>query len=418
MKPSVQARASNKSLLNLSLIGWLSYDFAASAYTFTIVTLFLPLYYTEYILPFENTTTIWGLMVLSSYAIISIIGPALGAYADKLSIQTPIFRSSVVMIALLIFALIFLDKLNLSAAIALFILLNVFFGIAAFLYDCHLITVTNEKENITSLSGIAWALGYIGGPLSVLIIFISLGGAFPEKSETYKLVFKIVSLFYFIFSLPILFLIGRSNRSEINSKIPHKIRKNWSKHKSFLLFLAAMFFMSEGAITVMYFASIYSKNVLGFTIYDTALWLGFGQVIGVFATIGLAVLANRTNEIKILILCSIIWVMALILMTLVTSKTLYYAVAFLVGIVIGSIPSIARGHVGKIVPTENRAEAYGLTSTVTRFAAIFGPLSYILASSTFGERYAMLAPVPFFITGILTLIFIQRLEFKKAAQLS
>ena len=409
MKRDMHAPAINSILRNFPLIGWLSYDFAASAYTFAIATLFLPLYYTGYILPFENTTTIWGLMVLSSYAIIAIIGPMLGAYADRLSIQTPIFRSALIIISFLIYALIFVDKLSLIGAIALFILMNVCFGVAAFLYDSHLITATSKKKNITLLSGIAWALGYLGGPLCVWIVFISLGNAFPEKPETYKLAFKIVSIFYLMFSVPVFLLIREPSSQKTKTKPFLKIRQNYKAHKPFLLFLTAMFFISEGAITVIYFASIYSKEVLGFTIYDTASWLGFGQIIGIFSTVGFAILANRTNEIKVLMLCSMIWILALVLITCVTSKILYYGVAFLVGLVIGSIPSISRGYIGKIIPLENRGEAYGMTSTVTRFAALFGPLSYILTSSIFGERYAILAPVPFFIIGILVLVIIQRL---------
>ena len=245
-----------------------------------------------------------------------------------------------------------------------------------------------------------------------MLIFISLGSTFPDEEETYEIVFKIISLFYFVFSLPVFFLIGRTDELKVSNKSIQKIRGNWSEHNPFILFLAAIFFTSEGAITVIYFASIYSKEVLGFTIFDTALWLGFGQIVGIFSTIGLAALANRTDELKVLILCSIIWILALILITLTTSKTLYYAVAFLVGLVIGSIPSIARGYVGKIIPIENRAEAYGLTSTVTRFAAIFGPLSYILVAGLYGQLYAILAPVPFFIIGIFILIFIHRSESK------
>jgi UMF1 family MFS transporter len=117
-------------------------------------------------------------------------------------------------------------------------------------------------------------------------------------------------------------------------------------------------------------------------------------------------LAEKVGEIKLLILCSILWIVISILIFFSRDYVSFRIVAYLTGIVIGSTPAIARGFFGKIIPVEKRAEFFGFNTFAGRIATLIGPLIFGIVSSLWNMRIAVLTVIPFFIVGAILLVYL------------
>ena len=83
------------------------------------------------------------------------------------------------------------------------------------------------------------------------------------------------------------------------------------------------------------------------------------------------------------------------------SKGLGFAVA----IVLGGSQALSRSLFSSMIPKQRSAEFFGLYAISSKFASIFGPLTFaLLITLTGSNRIAILALALFFIIGIVLLI--------------
>ena len=255
-------------------------------------------------------------------------------------------------------------------------------------------------------------MGYIGGPLCLLIIWLLLGQKWPEDLTDYRILFISTGLFFLIFSLWTYCSLPRDEQKQSDpSKKPTfqmvwQTLHLWKHQKDVFIFLFAMYFIFSGTTTIIYFISLFAKINLKFNINQIVELLLTVQGVGIFATVLVSWLAEKYGEIRYLIICSALWILIIILMFLSDEYRSFLFIAALSGVVLGSTPAIARGYFGKIIPVDQRAEFYGFNTLVSRVAAIIGPLVFGLASSIWDMRIALLTIIPFLLTGVVLLIYL------------
>jgi len=394
---------------------WAMYDFGNSAYALIVMTIFFPLFFAEYVVHGKLTAALWGLSVAVSILLVGLISPLLGAFTDKEAKRKSYFVLFSILAIIGTMVLPFTAYIPSYLGIIIFVFVNFSFGLSLSLYDSFITVVPQEKNVSTTLSGIGWAIGYIGGPLCLLIAWFLMGGKLPADLSDYRTLFLVTGLFFFAFSIwPYLSLPKDTKDNTIPImkaglsafQTVRDTLTSWRNMKQIFVFLLAMYFIMDGLTTMVYFVSLFAKVNLGFTIEQIVQLLLIVQIIGIPATVIMCWLAEKVGEIKLLILCSILWIVISILIFFSSDYVSFRIVAYLTGIVIGSTPAIARGFFGKIIPVEKRAEFFGFNTFAGRIATLVGPLIFGIVSSLWDMRIAILTVIPFFIIGAILLVYL------------
>jgi UMF1 family MFS transporter len=111
------------------------------------------------------------------------------------------------------------------------------------------------------------------------------------------------------------------------------------------------------------------------------------------------------------------WLIAVVLAWLAEGPVLFWVVANVVGVCLGSSQSAGRALVGYLSPPARTAEFFGLWGLAVKLSAILGPLTYGLVTwVTHGNhRFAMLATGVFFVIGAAILVTLDVARGRRAA---
>jgi len=168
--------------------GWYFYDWASSAFSTTVITVFLGPYLTSVAQAAADAgeqVTLLGIipvapesyfpfMVSISVALQVILLPLVGGLADVSSKKKYVMAGGAYVGALAVMAMFFLDGTRYQLGGVLFLLANVAFGASLVVYNSFLpdIAKPDERDGVSSR---AWAMGYVGGLILLvanLVLFL------------------------------------------------------------------------------------------------------------------------------------------------------------------------------------------------------------------------------------------------------
>ena len=410
-------------------ISWAFYDFANSAYALLILSFVFPIYFKEVVVGAERGDFYWGLLVSVSILIGGLLAPIIGAIADydsRKKIKFIIFA----LVSMVGTAFLFFSGSNKLLLVSLiFLISNVAFELAQTLYDSFLARVST-KETVGRISGMAWGLGYIGGVVAMLALKPLYENGYAGDFEFgYKLVFPLTALFFFLFSLPsFIFIKEKSeniNKESFSTLIKHGVKsvigtiKNLKQHKNIAWFLLGFYFMNDALVTIFSFISIYARTTFGMEFKEILTLLLIIQIIAFPAVIIFGLLSDKKGSKKILLFTIVVWAIIVVLLSIATTKTMFYVIALLTALVIGSSQAIARSWLSKLVPDEKRFEFFGFNSFASKIAATTGPVLFgVVSVATGNQRLAMAALVPFFIVAFIIFARIKEEKVELLPQIS
>ena len=209
------------------IFGWAMYDFANSAFATTILAVIFNQYFATVVAGGERGIEFFGFRlhgasfftfsVALSMAISAVLSPLLGAVADA-SASKKRFLMVFCYIAILFTGLLyFVQAGNYWRGAIFFIIANIGFAGGNVYYNAFLPEISTD-QNIGRISGLGWALGYIGGGILLGINLIMLKYpdwlGYPVGYFTVQDCFLSVALWWLIFSLPtFLFLRERAQKA-------------------------------------------------------------------------------------------------------------------------------------------------------------------------------------------------------------
>ena len=393
-------------------ISWAFYDFANSSYALLILSFIFPIYFKEVVVGIEKGDFYWGLLVSISILIGGLLAPIIGAIADydsRKKIKFIIFA----LISMIGTAFLFFtgsNKLLLTSLI--FLISNIAFELAQTLYDSFLARVST-KETVGRISGMAWGLGYIGGVVAMLVFKPLYENGYAGDFEFgYKLVFPLTALFFLLFAIPSFIFIKEKaesrNKESLSTLIKHGVKsvlgtiKNLKQHKNIAWFLLGFYFVNDALVTFFAFTPIYARTTFGMEFKEIFILLLIVQIVAFPAATILGLLSDRKGSKKILLFTIAIWAIIIALLSVATTKTMFYILALLTALVIGSSQAIARSWLSKLVPDEKRFEFFGFNSFASKIAATTGPVLFgVISVATGNQRFAMAALIPFFIIAFI-----------------
>lgn len=391
--------------LSKSTLGWMFYDFANSAFTTVIVSVVYSYYFVHVVAqgPKGYGDHLWGLAVGISMTLVAITAPFLGAVADYSSAKKKLLIFFTYITIIFTALLYFVKTGDVLAGMIFFIIANYSFNSANVFYDAFLPEVSTPKT-IGKVSGFGWALGYLGGLVS-LVVSLKL------QADNISLVFPMIALHVMFFSLITFFLLKEVRRPyKRTNYFKVAVRRTWfslrriTGMKDLLRYLISYFFYNDGIYTVIVFAAPFGVERFGMGVQDIIVYFILAQFTSLLGAGFFGWLTDKLNVKISLTLSLLIWVGVIIWAFFCQSTLEYYFVGLAAGLAIGSSQANSRTMLSLLTPRRRQAEFFGFFTLTGRLSSILGPVLYgWIALKTGNLRYSILSLLVFFVLGWILL---------------
>lgn len=426
--------------------GWYMYDWAVSAFTTTVGTVFLGPYLTEIT---KNAAGADGFVELLGIPISAgsffpytvslsvilqvLILPMLGGVADYTNKKKFLLGSFAFIGSFATMALYFLQGSAFLYGGLLFLIANVAFGASMVMYNAYLIELA-EPDRRDAVSSIGWGLGYLGGGILLALNLVlwsnsdMLADALDipiEDAGSYAVRISLFSagLWWAIFTIvPMITLKLRrpqktkpvgANYISLGYKEIYNTFKDSLKYPGTLLFLAAYLFYNDGVQTIIVLASQFGKEELGLGegVLVTAILIV--QIVAFFGALLFNFLAKALRTKRALLISLVIWTGTVFYSYLyLNSEQGFYILAVAIAIVLGGTQALSRSLFSHLIPAGKEAEYFSLYEVSERGTSWLGPLIFGLTYQFTGSyRMAILSLAAFFIIGFMLLM---KVNVKKA----
>ena len=368
--------------------GWAMYDWANSAFATTVMAGFFPIFFKQYWsygVDVNVSTAQLGFGNSIASLLVALMAPVLGAIADKGSARKKFLIFFAYLGVLMTACLFLVGKGEWAWAIFVYAMGIIGFSGANVFYDSLLPTVAG-KDNVDYVSGLGFAMGYLGGGLLFLInVLMTL---MPEKfgladsAEAVRYSFISVAIWWGLFTIFIILWVpeektagtSREGRNFIADGFRQIIGtfKKVRHLKTIFLFLLAYWFYIDGVDTIIRMAVDYGMSI-GFASNDLIIALLVVQFVGFPSALVFGKLGQKWGVRKAIYLAIGIYMFIVVWGTMMTVKEEFYILAIMIGLVQGGIQALSRSYYSRLIPIGQSAEYYGFYNMLGKFAAIVGP---------------------------------------------
>jgi UMF1 family MFS transporter len=406
------------------LRAWAMYDWGNSAFFTTIVAAVFPVYFGTVVgeaMTGQEATRHFGLITGLALASIAVVSPLLGAVADFsgnrkrwLAVFLGIGVASVA-------GMFWVDVGDWVLGSALFVGANIGAAGTMVFYDALLPHVAKDDE-VDQLSTSAYALGYLGGGLLLLVQLLLIKNpqwiGEPEGSTLpVRISLASVALWWLAFAIPLFRRVGEPPRSANHDELEHspivvgftrlwETARSFHRYKHALLMLIAFVIYGDGIGTIFRLAARYADE-LQFEKGSIIGALLLTQFVGVPAAIGCGVVARRIGAKKTVLGTLCVYVCACLLGAYMREEWHLFALAGMIALVQGGAQALSRSLYASMVPRDRSAEFFGLFAVCDRVAGVLGPLLFVsMIDVTGSTRVAVGSVAMFFVVGGLFLSFV------------
>ncbi len=437
-----QARVSRRGIW-----GWMLFDWAQQPFHTLIITFVFAPYFASAVAP--NATdgqALWGLAAGIGGFVIAILSPLLGAISDATGRRKPwIFGFSVVAV-IAIFSLWYVTPNATSPEIrwALTAFAIALIGVEfAAVFNNAMMPGLVEREELGGLSGNAWALGYAGG-LICLILMLLLMVADPQSGKTLAGLTPILGLdpamhegdrasgpltaiWMVVFLIPMFLYTPDTHRRKLAkgavraglAELYQTIRA-LPRQKSLFAFLISSMIYRDALNGLYTFGGIYAVGMLGWTTIQLGVFGILASITGIFGCILGGWLDTRIGTRNVVIASILILVVAsgliistsdaeVFFMPVAAGSSapdiMFYLAGALIGAAGGSLQASSRPLLVDQAEPERMGEAFGLYALSGRATAFIAPWSIGLMTALFHSQRIGITPIfALFAIGALLLI--------------
>ena len=422
-----------------SIYSWALYDWANSAFATTVMAGFFPIFFAQYWSNPENlsvSTFYLGIGNSVASIIVVLLAPILGAIADRGTYKKRFLVFFAFLGILMTAGLALISQGMWQIALLTYVIATIGFSGANIFYDSLLPAISN-KDNVDYVSGLGYALGYIGGGILIVINFLMItypsSFGLADSVEGIKWSFVSVALWWAIFSIPILLFVKEPKYHKTETtfqtiKSGFKQLKdtfNEIRHlKVVFTFLIAYWLYIDGVDTTVRMAADFGIT-LGFDSTTIMGALVLVQFIAFFATLFYVKFSDKVG-IKNAIYFAIAAYMVIILSGYFVTETWhFYVIAGMIGCFQGGIQTLSRSFYARIIPKDKSAEFFGFFNMWGKFAAVVGPLlmgtvtlvlNNMINDQVLSARIGLQSIMILFILGALVLSKVNLSEGEKIAK--
>jgi UMF1 family MFS transporter len=405
---------------------WSMYDWANSVYSLVITSTIFPVYYNSVTVGIDGSdrvdffgwevvnTVLYSYSISFSYFLIALISPLLSGIADASGSKLTFMKFFAYLGSVSCMGLFFFDGSNLEFGILCSVLASIGYAGSIVFYNAYLPEIANENE-YDFLSARGFALGYIGSV--ILLVFNLITIQFPDLfgmpsgSFPARLSFLLTGLWWAGFSQIPFRNLPKGTSIEMNGqsvllKGYKEIQSVFFKVRSMPVmnkFLAAFFFYSMGVQTVMYLAASFGDKELGLPGDQLILTVLIIQFVAIGGSFLFAFVSSKFGNKLSLMIMVFIWIGICGAAYYVYTVYQFYALAFVVGMVMGGIQSISRSTYSKLIPqtTNENASFFSFFDVTEKVAIVLGTFTYgIIEQLTGSMRNSAVSLGVFFLVGL------------------
>jgi len=420
------------------VMSWMLFDWAAQPFHTLILTFVFAPYFTSQVASSSVVgQSYWGYVVGISGLLIAVLSPILGAVADASGPRKPWILGFSVLGALGSFALWFMvpELSNTGILLGLFA-----FGLAlvgfefAAVFNNAMMPDLVPREELGKLSGSSWALGYLGGLMSLVLVLgfmvgnpntgITLIGMSPIlglEATTFqgdRASGPLTALWLILFIIPLFLFTPDQKRKKPASGVIKKslcnlleTLKGLPRQKSLSSFLLSSMLYRDALNGLYAFGGIYAAGVLQWSIIQIGI---FGILANVTGAIG-AWLGGKMDAkfgSKAVVSCCV-WLLIVASVVIVSTDRdailwwfsvsqdnyatlpdhVFYSCGALIGAAGGALQAASRTLMVDQADPQKMTEAFGLYALSGRATSFVAPIAIAMVTSLFASQQIGIMPV-------------------------
>ena len=412
------------------VFGWAMYDFANSGYSTVVITAVFAAYFVGGVAEGADWATLaWTSGLSLSYLIVMLTMPGLGAWADRVAGKKRMLMWVTAGCVISTAALSLVGPGQVALGLFILVLSNTFFSYGESLTASFLPELA-KPEAMGRVSGWGWALGYIGGMLTlgICLAYVLAAQARGESGSQFVPVTMLITAAVYGGAAIFTFALLREHspaRPEVPiQSVTQSLRslrqtlRDALPYRDFTQLLACAVAYQGGVAVAITLAAIYAEQVIGFQPQETMVLI---FVLNIAAFVGALIFGHVQDRLghKLALSVTLLgWVATCFIAALSTDKATFWWAAGIAGFCMGSSQSAGRAMAGLMVPAHRLGEFFGLWTFAIRLASILGPLTYGLITwlSDGNQRLAIGSTSVLFVLGLVLLMPVNVERGRLAAQ--
>lgn len=414
----------NKKIIN----AWTFYDWANSVYPLVITTAIFPIFY-EAVVPqtvdFFNfkfiNTELYSYIISLSFIIVAVLSPILSGIADYTGNKEKFMKFFCYLGSLSCISLFFFSAQHIELSLISVLLASIGFWGSLVFYNAYLPEIATPDLH-DKISAQGFSKGYIGSSLLLIIclVLIQVFGVDARYS------FILTGLWWMGFSqLTYVRLPNNVYNKKPTGNVLFKgfreLNNVWIELKNIKQlkrYLAAFFVYSMGVQTVMIMAIFFGTKEISWVdeaskttgLIVSVLIIQFIAIPGAYL---MAYLSSKVGNIKALGANIFIWIgICIAAYSVVKTPFHFYAIAGVVGFVMGGIQSLSRSTYSKLLPnTQDHASYFSFYDVTEKIGIVIGTFMFGFIEGITGDiRESILGLILFFVIGFLMLLTVPKKE--------
>ena len=416
--------------------GWYFYDWANSAFSTTVITVFLGPFLTSVTeqaagcaLGADECTgrvhplgisvaagSYFPYLVSLSVLLTVFVLPVMGAVADRAARKKPLLAATAFLGAGATIAMAFVTGERYLLGGLLFIVANIAFGASVVVYNSFLPRLAGPDER-DQVSSRGWALGYLGGGVLLLlnlvvVTWLSVEGDDGRTLDLARWCIVSAGLWWAAFTLlPLRWLRehpGAAASAAGGNVLTDGFRqlgrtlRGLRAYPLTLFFLLAYLIYNDGIQTVIALASQFGTEELGLSQTTLIITILIVQFLAFGGALLLGALATRIGARKTVLIALAGWLgVVLAAFWLPEGEPVpFMLLGVAIGLVMGGSQALSRSLFSQLIPDGREGEYYGFYEISDKGTSWLGPLLFgLVFQLTASYRIGLVSLVVFFIVG-------------------
>ena len=421
------------------ILAWGAWDWGSSAFNAVATTFVFTVYLTSKSFgDTDHTSALLGWVLGVAGVLVALTAPVTGELSDaagRRKLWLAIF-SGLVALSLLATVFVKSEPGFLWFGLIAIAVGTVFYELAAVNYNAMLSQVSTAKT-IGRVSGLGWGLGYVGGIVLLLIVYILFisgdGGALHVSTEggwNIRISMLVATVWFAVFAIPVLIAvkeprvpgeIARERRSFFGAYVTlgRTIADLWKTSRNTIWFLLASAIFRDGLTGVFTFGGVLAAGSFGFSSGEVIIFAIVANVVAGISTIATGPLDDRVGPKPVIITSLIGLIVAGSLAFALHSggQTVFWVFALILCLFVGPAQSCSRTFLARVIPAGREGEVFGLYATTGRAATFLAPTAFAIFVDIFGHQiYGIIGIVLVLFIGLLVMIPVKPGQEKLAAR--
>lgn len=379
------------------VVAWALWDWGSAAYNAVILTFVFSVYLTDSVgadLPgpiSANSYLAWSIGIAGLF--IALLAPVTGQRADagghrKLSLGV---WTGLVIVATGGLFFVRNEYSYLWLGLVLLALGSIFFEFASVSYNAMLRQVSTS-DNIGRVSGFGWAMGYFGGIILLLLVYVGFVagdgdtrgalGISTDGGLNIRMIAIVAALWFALFAIPVLLKVpetpGLPKEKRLGffasyRKLFADLKELYRTDRHTVYFLGASALFRDGLAAIFTFGAVLAVTVYGINEADVLI---FGIAANVSSALG-AILGGRLDDRigpKAVIMGSLIGMLVSGgILAFLSGPTSFWTFGLALTLFVGPAQSSSRTYLARLTPPGREGQMFGLYATTGRAVSFLAP---------------------------------------------